>query len=104
MNKLKYGYKEKRVMAKVTVKEELIAPCGLYCGWCPFYLAGSKEFKCKGCWSREKCSIRDCAKNKGLKICTYCPEFPCQKLYDMYSHMDQFFNDIKKAFPHGIKA
>ncbi len=91
-------------MAEVEVKEELIAACGLYCGWCPFYVAGSKEFKCNGCWSREKCKIRDCARERGLKICTYCPEFPCKKLYNMYTRMDEFFDQIKRAFPGGIRA
>ena len=86
------------------VNENLVAACGLYCGWCPFYLVGCEEFKCGGCWSRDKCAIRDCAKEKGLKICTYCQEFPCQKLYEMYSKMDKFFDEIKKAFPHEIKS
>ncbi len=90
-------------MAEVTVKEELIASCGLYCGWCPFYLFESKEFTCMGCWSREKCDIRDCARDKGLRICTYCPEFPCKKLYDMYGRMNEFFDEIKETFSSGIK-
>ncbi|RLI20550.1 hypothetical protein DRO54_06035 [Candidatus Bathyarchaeota archaeon] len=85
------------------MSENLVAACGLFCGWCPFYLVGSEEFKCGGCWSREKCAIRDCAKEKGLKICTYCKEFPCQKLYKMYGRMNEFFDEIKRTFPHGIK-
>jgi len=28
------------------MNENLIGPCGLYCGWCPFYIVGSKEFQC----------------------------------------------------------
>jgi hypothetical protein len=86
-----------------TLDDDLIGPCGLCCGWCPFYSVGTKEFTCKGCWSREKCTIRDCAKNKGLKLCTFCQDFPCQKLYKMYGQMDKFFNDIKEAFPKGVK-
>ncbi|MEM3731611.1 MAG: hypothetical protein QW667_05735 [Candidatus Bathyarchaeia archaeon] len=72
------------------VEENLIGPCGLYCGWCPFYVVGSKEFTCKGWWAREKCEIRDCAKSKGLK------------LYGMHGQMDKFFDNIKKAFPKGV--
>jgi hypothetical protein len=83
--------------------DELLGPCGLNCGWCPFYIKGSPQLKCGGCWSREKCGIRDCAKNKGLKICTYCQEFPCKKLYEMYGKMNDFFDEMKKAFPKGIK-
>jgi hypothetical protein len=86
-----------------SMKKNLVAPCGLYCGWCPFYVMGSKEFTCKGCWSREKCEIRDCAKNKGLELCTFCEEFPCLKLYGVYSQMNKFFDDIKTAFPQGVK-
>ena len=83
--------------------EKLIAPCGLYCGWCPYYINGTKEFKCNGCWTRENCSIRNCAETKGLKLCSYCPEFPCEKLYKMYGKMNKFFDEIKKDFPNGIK-
>jgi hypothetical protein len=85
------------------MNENLIGPRGLYCGWCPFYVVGSKEFTCKGCWSREKCEIIDCAKSKGLKLCAFCQEFPCLKLYGAYGQMDKFFDDIKKAFPQGVK-
>jgi hypothetical protein len=86
-------------------RDELLAPCGLNCGWCPFYLKGTPQYKCKGCWNCEKCEmgIRDCAKARNPKICTYCREFPCQKLYKMYAQMDKFFDNIKEAFPEGVK-
>jgi len=84
-------------------REELLGPCGLNCGWCPFYLKGTPQFTCKGCWRREKCEIRDCAKSRNLKICTYCLKFPCEKLYKTYGEMGKFFNDIREAFPSGIK-
>jgi len=89
--------------AMIELSEKLIGACGLYCGWCPYYIVGTKEFKCEGCWSREKCEIRDCATSRGIKICTFCPEFPCQKLYNMYSKMTDFLNQIKKDFIGGIK-
>jgi len=82
----------------VELSEELIGACGLYCGWCPYYITGTEEFKCGGCWSREKCGIRDCAAGRGIKVCTFCPEFPCQKLYDMYGKMAEFLDQIKKDF------
>jgi hypothetical protein len=90
-------------LAGESTEKNLVAPCGLYCGWCPFYVVGSKEFTCKGCWSREKCEIRDCAKNKGLELCTFCEAFPCLKLYGVYGQMNKFFDDIKTAFPQGVK-
>jgi len=85
------------------LNEKLIAACGLYCDWCPYYIVGTSEFKCEGCWLRKECSIRDCARSRGLKLCTYCTEFPCQKLYNMYTRMDELFNSIKKDFPQGIR-
>jgi len=80
----------------------LLAPCGLYCGWCPYYIQGAEQFKCAGCWKREKCPIRDCAKGKALKLCTYCSSFPCGKLLEMYAKMPEFLDGIKRDFPKGI--
>ncbi len=87
----------------IELRGELIGACGIYCGWCPYYIIGTKEFKCGGCWTREKCEIRDCAASKGIKICTFCHEFPCQKLYDMYNRMTEYFDQIKKDFADKIK-
>ncbi|HDO20832.1 MAG: DUF3795 domain-containing protein [archaeon GB-1845-036] len=84
------------------LNEKLIAPCGLYCGWCPYYIVGTENFKCEGCFTRDKCTIRDCAEEKGLRLCTYCHEFPCKKLYEMYGRMSEFFNQIRRDFPEGI--
>ncbi len=78
------------------IDENLIAPCGLYCGWCPFYVFKPKEYACPGCWRRDECKIRDCAASKGLRLCTFCDDFPCNKLYRMYENMNKFFDDIKK--------
>jgi len=83
----------------------LLAPCGLYCGWCPYYIRGTEEFKCPGCWKREdKCAIRDYARDRGLKLCSYCSLFPCDKLSRMYARMDEFFKEIRRDFPEGIKS
>ena len=91
-------------MNKLSDISILLAPCGLYCGWCPYYIQGTEKFKCPGCWERkDECSIRDCAKDKGLKLCTYCSSFPCDKLSRMYAKMDKFFEEIKRDFPEGIK-
>jgi len=80
----------------------LLAPCGLYCGWCPYYVQGTEDFQCSSCWKREKCPIRDCAREKELKLCTYCSSFPCDKLSQMYGHMNEFFDRIKMDFLDGI--
>jgi hypothetical protein len=84
-------------------KEELAAPCGLYCGWCPYYITENKELKCLGCWKKKRCDIRDCAIERELKFCTFCQDFPCEKLYKMYARMSEFFDCIMKDFPKGVK-
>ena len=90
----------------VDVKNELLAPCGLYCGVCRVYIAhrdNDIEFKkeiltiykaygaksvddiaCDGCLSEgtvfpycKTCSIKDCIKDKGIEGCRLCDEFPC---------------------------
>lgn len=74
--------------------------CGLYCGSCSVikaYQTGEKdplacmfsdelgmELKCRGCKSDDlfvncaHCTIRPCAKEKGVEHCIDCPDYPCQ--------------------------
>ena len=83
-------------------KNELAAPCGLYCGVCGVYIAHKDDntkfkerltkvygvhvddIKCKGCLSDElfvfckSCSIRSCTKKRGIKGCHQCDDFPCR--------------------------
>jgi len=89
-------------------KKALIAPCGLYCGECPLYLAytdeslrnkiaenqgipAEKVFVCKGCRAMEgiiaiaggdtPCETYTCALyDKNVEFCSQCDEFPCLKL------------------------
>lgn len=90
----------------VEVKEELLAPCGLYCGVCSIYIAhrdNNEKFKhvllpvyrafaksiddiaCTGCLSSgvvfsvcRACSIKKCNEEKGTKGCYQCNDFPCK--------------------------
>jgi len=91
----------------MTDKERtMIAPCGLYCGDCPLYLAtidpemkrkiatarGVSEDKlvlCAGCRplkgkipvvGENVCSTYACIVSKGLEFCYECAEFPCLRL------------------------
>ncbi|MEX0323294.1 MAG: DUF3795 domain-containing protein [Puniceicoccaceae bacterium] len=65
-------------------KADLGAYCGLYCGTCRMYTGG----KCTGCKGPvetmaahcQKCKIRPCAEEKGVKSCAECAEFPCDKI------------------------
>jgi hypothetical protein len=91
-------------------KENLVAPCGLYCGACPMYLAtqendekrlsslfssGTMKFSredllCDGCIGGGrvatfclKCAIRDCASDKTkTRRCSECADFPCSRITD----------------------
>lgn len=47
--------------------------------------------------------LSETAKERCLKLCTYCSSFPCDKLSQMYSHMNEFFDKIKRDFPNGIQ-
>ncbi|MBW2322735.1 MAG: DUF3795 domain-containing protein [Deltaproteobacteria bacterium] len=86
----------------MTVNQELLAPCGLYCGVCGVYIATNDEnqkfkerlstvynlppdqIKCQGCLSDERfvycrvCSIRTCALEKKYEGCHQCHDFPCE--------------------------
>ena len=87
---------------------ELMAPCGLHCGFCGVYIAtrdrnekfrnimaslyGTKpeETECLGCMQPDSsdklyvgckvCTIRDCVKSKGYYSCHQCMEWPCDKI------------------------
>ena len=90
----------------VEVKEELLAPCGLYCGVCAIYIAHKnnnvrfkqalfpvykafaksvEDISCTGCLSDgiifpvcKVCAIKKCTQDKGIKGCYQCDEFPCK--------------------------
>jgi hypothetical protein len=91
-------------------KEKLVAPCGLYCGACPMYLAtqdGEEKIKtllqqfgardpkmsladlqCDGCIAGgriasfcRKCGMRECAQSKtNVTRCSDCADFPCSRI------------------------
>ncbi|MFX1326307.1 MAG: DUF3795 domain-containing protein [Promethearchaeota archaeon] len=75
------------------VDNNLVAPCGIYCGACRQYLLLKKDLLeergykkgCKGCRIRNKnCAFirRDCTalKKKELDYCYECEQFPCHNL------------------------
>ncbi len=69
------------------------AYCGLYCGACPLFLetvrrpagepAAPGQERCLGCRSEvngswcAQCSLKRCAREKGVEFCDRCGEFPC---------------------------
>ena len=73
------------------MKKELIAPCGMNCGICYAFLR--EKNNCPGCrfFDSEKpvsiarCKIRNCEKikNKKVKFCFQCSDFPCKQLKNL---------------------
>ena len=76
------------------VSDALLGYCGLYCGGCQAYQetttgkkpADEDSTRCLGCASEvvaswcQECAIKDCARQKGLRTCRPCEEYPCEKL------------------------
>jgi hypothetical protein len=72
---------------------ELVAPCGMNCGVCSSYLAGTRTIKnlgvgmpyCRGCrpgnkscaFLKKKCRLLT---EGTVKFCYECPGFPCDRL------------------------
>ena len=75
--------------------QELLGYCGLYCGGCGVFqktAAGTPlEYEpgafttCRGCDSEElsiwcsDCEIKNCARERGVRYCLSCEDFPCEK-------------------------
>lgn len=103
-------------------EEKLIAPCGLYCGFCYIYKASNDEalakeiakkrgikledVKCLGCveergackmlFNNAVCPTYECAVNqKSLRFCYECKDFPCLKLAPVA--------DRAQEIPHNMK-
>lgn len=101
MSKLKFNLKN----------QDLIAPCGLYCGECSALQDGS----CGGCISRKGlclkytkiCKIYDCCiKGKGLRVCCECKEFPCEKLkafFDTPAWYNNVVGNLKQVKRIGLE-
>jgi hypothetical protein len=87
-------------------ERNLIGVCGIYCGACLIYRAykdkdqklvqqlaryglSKEQIHCEGCVSNnlsptcEKCSFRDCAKQKGFTFCFECADQPCAMIVDL---------------------
>ena len=117
--------------------EELIGACGLYCGACDNYRAFKEENaylqltdkfntrekinanECKGCHSQKlsehcnACTIRLCAREKGLFHCGLCSEYPCSILTQFKNegdtwpgakHRTLIFTNLRKLSVEGKSA
>jgi hypothetical protein len=105
--------------SEMTEREKLVAPCGLDCGNCEFYLSKQNEqileylvskgipkavLPCNGCrYADGKCPVMQtdcttysCAKSKGVAFCSDCKEFPCSMLNPAA--------DRANSLPHNLKV
>jgi len=75
--------------------------CGLYCGACPKFLASEndtqEDTRCQGCKSAvvagwcQTCTLKACARNKGLAFCGECDLYPCADL-------QAFIDDVRYPY------
>ena len=72
----------------LSIKSQLIAPCGMNCGICMAYLREKK--RCPGCRGSDEskssycvnCRIKNCVELKkyNVKFCFDCEKIPCDRL------------------------
>ena len=114
------GWSEEEIRHK-----DLMAPCGLHCGFCGVYIAtrdknekfrnimanlyGTKpeETACLGCLQDDSektiygwckiCPIRDCVKSKEYYSCHQCEDWPCKKIENF--PLATGLRVIKRAIP-----
>ncbi len=103
---------------KMNEQEKLVAPCGLDCGNCEFYLSKNNKdildylvskgipkdiLPCNGCRNIEgkcpivqsDCATYNCTKSKDVEFCFDCNEFPCSMLNPTA--------DRANVLPHNLK-
>ena len=74
---------------KIKLSEELVAPCGMNCGVCKYYLAKERELYksrsagCAGClpgkrecrFIKDNCELH---RKNSIRFCFECGDFPCE--------------------------
>jgi len=106
-------------VVKMNEREKLVAPCGIDCGVCEFYLSKDNEqimeylvskgipkaiLPCKGCRNMDgKCPIMKtacetyiCTQSKEVEFCSDCRDFPCSMLTPSA--------DKAATLPHNLKV
>lgn len=95
----------------VLMDEDLIAPCGLYCGECEAF----QDERCSGCISRiglclkysKICKIYECCVSEGkLRFCNECKAFPCirfNKFFDSSEWYNEVVGNLKRIGTFGVE-
>jgi hypothetical protein len=69
--------------------ENLLAPCGSYCGACEF-LNREEKPNCSGCGNQDghpfwgECKLYACAKSHRVNHCADCEDFPCELFVNQF--------------------
>jgi hypothetical protein len=106
------------------VNNALLGYCGLYCGGCSSYqetkmgakpTSDGESAPCEGCASNvvatwcADCAIKACAREKGVRYCLLCDEYPCKKLMDFtndprYPYHKEVHRDMARLKEIGEEA
>jgi predicted RNA-binding Zn-ribbon protein involved in translation (DUF1610 family) len=89
------------------MKRRLDSFCGIYCGACP-------QESCEGCktdvvedWCID-CDFKSCAGDRGLKFCSECNEYPCDRIADFnndeWSHHSSVIANLDGIRDRGLKV
>jgi hypothetical protein len=75
------------------MKDDVLAPCGLYCGVCLDNIVnevchgcGCGCGACAGDYHSHHCDISQCASSRGFETCAECDEMPCTALINFAYH------------------
>ena len=83
------------------IENIMFAPCGMNCTVCYKYVGIRKSGKpCEGCLKSDegkpedcrKCSIKNCAKDKGYVHCFECTGFPCKLIKNLEKSYNKRYN------------
>ena len=105
--------------------KEILGRCGYRCDLCPGYIGNihsdqdkqrvsdgwfryigvrysPEEIGCRGCLDDEEpadpdCPVRPCVKEKSLKNCGYCEDFPCDKLKPRMNFFEDRIGDLTQV-------
>lgn len=79
--------------------EQMVSVCGTYCGFCPAF----RKYQCLGCYgvnerAKLSCAMYRCAREKGIRSCFLCDDFPCKIHFEkglIYKH--SFLQGLKTS-------
>ena len=72
-----------------------------------FLKSMAQEGTCQSCRSgsgNPGCQIRVCAKTKGVEMCGFCDDYPCEKFSDLFSGYPMLKDDNHLLRDKGIQA